>query len=78
MATSKNDVFDAFTLADIMRHEHAHWRPLPIPSPPLAELRVLSRDRDRLLESRQRVEAQLHVILDAYHSAPAQLFSSID
>jgi transposase len=44
----------------------------------MAELRALSRDRDRLLESQQRIEAQLHAILDAYHPAPAQLFSSID
>jgi transposase len=78
VASSKDDVFDAFTLADTLRHEHPHWRPLPIASPALAELRALSRDRDRLLESQQRVEAQLHAILDAYHPAPAQLFSSID
>jgi transposase len=81
VASSKDDVFDvfdAFTLADTLRHEHAHWRPLPIASPALAELRTLFRDRDRLLESQQRIEAQLHAILDAYHPAPAQLFSSID
>ncbi len=78
VASSKDDVFDAFTLADTLRHEHAHWRVLPVASPALAEMRALSRDRDRLLESQQRVEAQLHAILDAYHPAPAQLFSSID
>jgi transposase len=78
VASSKDDVFDAFTLADTLRHEHPHWRPLPVASPALAELRALSRDRDRLLESQQRVEAQLRAILDAYHPAPAQLFSSID
>ena len=78
VASSKDDVFDAFTLADTLRHEHTHWRPLPVASAALAELRALSRDRDRLLESQQRVEAQLHAILDAYHPAPAQLFSSID
>ena len=78
VASSKDDVFDAFTLADTLRHEHAHWRPLPVASPALAELRALSRDRDRLLESQQRIEAQLHAILDAYHPAPARLFSSVD
>jgi transposase len=78
VASSKDDVFDAFTLADTLRHEHAHWRVLPVPSPVLAELRALSRDRDRLLESQQRVEAQLHAILNTYHPAPTQLFSSID
>src|SRR4051794_23117772 len=65
VASSKDDVFDAFTLADTLRHEYPHWRPLPVASPALAELRALSRDRDRLLESQQRVEAQLHAILDA-------------
>jgi transposase len=78
VASSKDDVFDAFTLADTLRHEHTHWRALPVASPVLAELRALSRDRDRLLESQQRVEAQLRSILDAYHPAPAALFSSID
>lgn len=78
VASSKDDVFDAFALADTLRHEHAHWRPMAVASPVLAELRALSRDRDRLLESQQRVEAQLRAILDAYHPAPTQLFSSID
>lgn len=78
VASSKDDVFDAFTLADTLRHEHRHWRALPVASPVLAELRALSRDRDRLLESQQRVEAQLRAILDAYHPAPAAMFSSLD
>ncbi len=78
VASSKDDVFDAYVLADTLRHEHARWRVLPVASPALAELRALSRDRDRLLESQQRVEAQLRAILDAYHPAPAALFSSID
>jgi transposase len=78
VASSKDDVFDAFTLADTLRHEHGHWRVLPVASPVLAEVRALSRDRDRLLESQQRVEAQLRAVLDAYHPAPTQLFSSID
>ena len=78
VARSKDDVFDAFALADTLRHEHGHWRSLPVASAALAEVRALSRDRDRLLESQQRVEAQLLAVLDAYHPAPAALFSSID
>src|SRR5688500_9839979 len=68
-ASSKDDVFDAFVLADTLRHEHAHWRPLPIRSPALAELRALTRDRDRLQATQQRTEAQLRAILEAYHPA---------
>jgi transposase len=77
-ASSKDDVFDAFVLADTLRHEHGHWRPLPRCSLLLAELRALTRDRDRLLATQQRTEAQLRAILEAYHPAPARLFSSLD
>src|SRR4029450_8094364 len=59
-------------------HEHAHWRPLPIPSPALAELRALTRDRDRLLATQQRTQAQRRGIPEACAPAPARLFSSVD
>jgi transposase len=78
VAPVKDDRFDAFVLADTLRHEHGHWRPLAVPSPLLAELRALTRDRDRLLETQQATEAQLRAILEAYHPAPARLFSSLD
>ncbi|MGA7051740.1 MAG: IS110 family transposase [Mycobacterium sp.] len=78
VAAVKDDRFDAFVLADTLRHEHQHWRPLSIPSPLLAEIRALTRDRDRLLETQQAVEHQLRMILEAYHPAPARLFSSVD
>jgi transposase len=74
----KDDRFDAFVLADTLRHEHTRWRPLAVPSPVLAELRVLVRDRRRTLESQQAIEAQLRAALEAYHPAAARLFSSID
>jgi transposase len=44
----------------------------------LAELKALTRDRDRLQETQQAVEQQLRMILEAYHPAPARLFSSVD
>ena len=78
IAAVKDDRFDAFVLADTLRHEHRHWRVLPVPSPLLAEIKALTRDRDRLLETQQATEHQLRMILEAYHPAPARLFSSID
>lgn len=78
VASSKDDGFDAFVLADSLRHEHGHWRPLSLPSDTLAELRSLVRDRRRTLETQQAVEAQLRSTLEAYHPAAARLFSSID
>ncbi|MBW3537337.1 MAG: IS110 family transposase [Actinobacteria bacterium] len=77
-AHRKDDRFDAFVLADTLRHEHARWRPLARPSDTLAELRVLVRDRRRTLETQQAVEAQLRATLEAYHPAAVRLFSSID
>ena len=34
VASVKDDRFDAFVLADTLRHEHQHWRPLS-PDPPV-------------------------------------------
>jgi len=57
VAAVKDDRFDAFVLADTLRHEHAHWRTLAVPSPLLAEIKALTRDRDRLLETQQAIES---------------------
>jgi transposase len=78
VAPSKDDAFDAYTLADALRHEQARWRPLRPASPVLAELRALVRDRERIVAEQIRVEAQLRAILDCYHPAAARLFSSVD
>lgn len=78
VAASKDDAFDAFVLADVLRQQHAHWRALPPASATLAELRALVRDRQRLVEHQARVEAQLRATLEAYHPAAIHLFSSLD
>jgi transposase len=49
VAASKDDAFDAYVLAELIRQQHDRLRPLRPPSPTLAELRVLVRDRQRLL-----------------------------
>jgi Transposase len=49
LAATKSDTFDAFVLADTLRHEHQHWRPMSNPSPILAELRPITRDRERII-----------------------------
>lgn len=78
LASSKSDSFDAFVLADSLRHEHRHWRSLAVPSPLLAELRALTRDRERLIWNQRDVENQLRAIVLAYHPAALHLFSSLD
>jgi transposase len=78
IAAVKDDRFDAFVLADTLRYEHRDWRKLSTPSPLLAEVKALTRDRARLLETQRTVEHQLRMILEAYHPAPVRLFSSVD
>jgi transposase len=78
LASTKSDAFDAFVLADTLRHEHTHWRPLSVPSPLTAELAAVTRDRERIIISQRAVESQLRAILDTYHPAPLHLFSTLD
>ena len=78
LAASKSDTFDAFVLADTLRHEHRHWRALTPPSPLTAELRAISRDRHRMLHAKQATENRLRAVLEAYHPAPLHLFSKLD
>jgi len=78
VAPIKDDAFDAFTLADALRHEQPRWRPLAEPSPLLAERRALTRDRERIVAEHVRVQNQLHAILESYHPAAARLFSRLD
>ena len=78
LAPNKSDLFDAFVLADSLRHEHAHWRSLAVPSALLAELRALTRDRQRLVWNLRDVENQLRAAVMAYHPGVLHLFSSLD
>ncbi len=78
LAPTKSDAFDAFVLADSLRHEHRHWRPLATPSPVLAELRALTRDRERLIQNQRDVENQLRAIVLTFHPGVLHLFSSLD
>ena len=78
LAPGKSDAFDAFVLADSLRHEHRHWRSLAVPSPLLAELRALTRDRERLVWNQRDTENQLRAIVQVYHPGVLHLFSSLD
>lgn len=78
IAPTKSDVFDAYVLAGSLRHEHTHWRPLTAPSDLLAELRALTRERERLIFNQRDVENQLWSIVLAYHPGVRHLFSSLD
>jgi transposase len=78
IAASKDDAFDAYVLAELIRQQQHRLQPLRQPGSTLAELRVLVRDRQRILENQVRIEAQLRATLEAYHPGVLHLFSSLD
>ncbi len=78
LSASKSDQFDAFVLADTLRHEHRRWRPLSRPSGVTAQLQALSRDRARVLHAKVACQSRLQAVLEAYHPAPLHLFSELD
>jgi transposase len=78
LSASKSDTFDAFVLADTLRHEYRHWRPLSRPSALTAQLQAVSRDRQRVLHAKVACESRLRAVLDTYHPAPVHLFSELD
>jgi transposase len=77
-AARKNDRFDAFVLADVLRSDGWRWRSLGTPSALHAELRAVVRHRRQCCESQLVVEAQLRETLLAYHPGVVALFSSVD
>lgn len=78
MANTKSDAFDAFVLADTVRHEHRHWRPLSPVTAATSQIAALSRDRERIIVMQRAVESRLRATLEAYHPAPLHLFSALD
>jgi transposase len=78
LSESKSDTFDAFVLADTLRHEHPRWRPISPSSALTAELQAVSRDRQRVLHAKVACESRLRAVLEVYHPAPLHLFSELD
>ena len=78
LSESKSDTFDAFVLADTLRHEHRRWRPISPSSALTAEVQAVSRDRQRVLHAKVACESRLRAVLEVYHPAPLHLFSELD
>jgi len=73
----KSDEFDACVLANILRTDGSRFQPI-LPDSELArELKVLTRDRDKLVGDRTRLSNRLTSILKAYYPAALELFSDV-
>jgi len=70
----KNDQLDAWSLADALRLDGRHWKPLTAIDPLIAELRLLTRDEVALIEQRTALVNQLQAALRDYYPAALEAF----
>jgi len=71
---AKNDLLDAWSLAEALRVDGQQWRALAVQDPLLQELRLLCRDEVALIEQRTALILQLEQALAEYYPAALQAF----
>jgi len=77
-AGNKDDSFDAYVLADVVRTDRARLRPLTPDSPQTVTLRMTVRARQDLVAVRVGLANQLRAHLDGALPAAVGLFRDID
>ena len=74
MSQSKSDPFDAWVLSDFLRTDHGHLRPLRPSSEQAQELKMLTRDQQRMVRHKTRLLNQLKITLKEYYPRPVEVF----
>jgi len=77
MSQSKTDDFDAYVLAEFLRTDHAHLRALEPDSAQAQELKMLTRDHQRLGRQKTRLLNQIGITLKEYYPAPLEVFGDL-
>jgi len=77
-AGGKNDLGDAYLLADVLRTDGHRFRPLTPQSDALKALRALVRTRDDLVAERVALANQLRALLESFWPGAAAIFADID
>jgi transposase len=77
MSQAKSDPFDARVLAEFLRTDHSHLRSLLPNSEPAQELKLLTRDYQRLVRQQTRLLNQLTVTLKDHYPRPLELFEDL-
>lgn len=77
MSHAKDDPFDARVAASFVRTDHAHLRPLQPSSPAAQELKLLTRDYERLVRQQTRLVNQLTVTLKEYYPRALELWDDL-
>ena len=78
MSQSKSDLFDAYVLAELVRTDHGRLRALEPNSEQAQELKMLTRDYDRLVRQKSRLLNQIEVTLKEYYPRPLEVFSDLE
>jgi transposase len=74
---AKSDAFDARVIANFVRTDHAHLRPLAPNSEATQELKLLTRDYQRLVRQQTRLVNQLTATLKEYYPLALELFDDL-
>jgi Transposase len=74
---SKSDRFDARVLAEFLRTDHGHLRPLRPSSPEAQELKLLTRDHRRLVKHQTRLVNQLVATLKEFYPLALGVFPDV-
>lgn len=74
---SKSDPFDAWVLAHFLRTDHGHLKALMPNSDKAQELKILTRDYQRLVRQKSRLLNQLTVTLKEYYPRAVDLFGDL-
>ena len=74
---SRDDVFDAFVLADYIRTHYQTLRAIEPNTPEMAELKILTRDHSQQVKHRSRLLAQLRQDLKAFYPRPLEVFGDL-
>lgn len=74
---AKSDAFDARVIASFVRTDHAHLRPLEPNSEAAQELKLLTRDYQRLVRQQTRLVNQLTATLKEYYPLALELFDDL-
>jgi hypothetical protein len=77
MSQSKSDAFDAYVLAEFLRTDHLHLRALEPSSEQAQELKILTRDHQRVQRHNSRLLQQLKVTLKEYYPRPLEVFGDL-
>lgn len=78
MSQSKSDPFDARVLSDFLRTDHDHLRPLRPNSEQAQELKLLTRDQQKMVRHKTRLLNQLKITLKEYYPRPVEVFGDLE